>query len=293
LETFEVLNMKTFSILSLGAGVQSSVLLLLSCLGILPKLDAAIFCDTQWEPAAVYTHLWWLAEQAAAAGIPVLIGSAGDLRADMLRSMVRGTKDKEQRWVSMPLFTKDRETEHGGMIRRQCTQEYKLNVIERIIRRDILGLRKGERGPADVHVQQWIGISLDEKKRMRVSDKRWQTNQYPLIGWPEQTLEKRWTRAMCHQWFAEHYPSQMLPRSACIGCPFHSDEEWREMKEHRPDEFADACDFDYRIRTCGGMRGDVFLHASRIPLADVDFTVSNPTQQNLFATQECLGMCGV
>lgn len=32
-------------VLSLGAGVQSSVLLLMSCRGELPKLDAAVFAD--------------------------------------------------------------------------------------------------------------------------------------------------------------------------------------------------------------------------------------------------------
>ena len=36
-------------VLSLGAGVQSSTLLLMACHGEL-ELDAAIFADTQWEP---------------------------------------------------------------------------------------------------------------------------------------------------------------------------------------------------------------------------------------------------
>ena len=35
-------------VLSLGAGVQSTTVLLMSCLGELPKLDAAVFADTQW-----------------------------------------------------------------------------------------------------------------------------------------------------------------------------------------------------------------------------------------------------
>ena len=40
-------------ILSLGAGVQSTVLALMACDGTLPGLDAAIFADTGWEPPAV------------------------------------------------------------------------------------------------------------------------------------------------------------------------------------------------------------------------------------------------
>ena len=44
-------------VLSFGAGVQSTTLLLLSCDGLLPRLDHVIFADTQWEPQAVYRHL--------------------------------------------------------------------------------------------------------------------------------------------------------------------------------------------------------------------------------------------
>ena len=41
-------------VISLGAGVQSSVMALLAARGeIGPMPDAAIFADTQWEPAAV------------------------------------------------------------------------------------------------------------------------------------------------------------------------------------------------------------------------------------------------
>ena len=43
-------------LLSLGAGVQSTTLLLLAAEGRLPTPDAAIFADTGWEPAAVYTN---------------------------------------------------------------------------------------------------------------------------------------------------------------------------------------------------------------------------------------------
>ena len=47
-------------ILSLGAGVQSSVVLLMSERGELPKLDHAIFADTGDEPKSVYEYLQYL-----------------------------------------------------------------------------------------------------------------------------------------------------------------------------------------------------------------------------------------
>ena len=48
------MNEPTLRLLSLGAGVQSTALFLLACEGILlPKIDGAIFADTQWEPRHV------------------------------------------------------------------------------------------------------------------------------------------------------------------------------------------------------------------------------------------------
>src|SRR5262249_8617137 len=74
----------THRYLSLGAGVQSSAALLLAAPGDIAPFDAAIFADTGWEPAAVYTHLDRLEEFAAEAGIPIVRVSAGTLPRDAL-----------------------------------------------------------------------------------------------------------------------------------------------------------------------------------------------------------------
>lgn len=42
--------MPRLKVLSLGAGVQSTTVLLMSWAGELPPLDCAIFADTGWEP---------------------------------------------------------------------------------------------------------------------------------------------------------------------------------------------------------------------------------------------------
>jgi 3'-phosphoadenosine 5'-phosphosulfate sulfotransferase (PAPS reductase)/FAD synthetase len=58
-------------VLSLGAGVQSSVMLLMADRGLLgEKPDVAIFADTQWEPKEIYEHLEWLKTQVS---IPIRI----------------------------------------------------------------------------------------------------------------------------------------------------------------------------------------------------------------------------
>lgn len=71
-------------VLSLGAGVQSSTVFLMSCRGVLPKVDCAIFADTQWEPKEVYEHLAWLEEMGRQHGIPVHRVTAGNLRDDAI-----------------------------------------------------------------------------------------------------------------------------------------------------------------------------------------------------------------
>jgi 3'-phosphoadenosine 5'-phosphosulfate sulfotransferase (PAPS reductase)/FAD synthetase len=102
-----------FRVISLGAGVQSTALLCLSANGLLPKADYAIFADTGWEPAAVYTHLDRIEREVAEpAGIPILRVSAGNIRDDAL--------DPNHRFASMPLHILN-EDGKAGMTRRQCT----------------------------------------------------------------------------------------------------------------------------------------------------------------------------
>jgi integrase len=97
--------------LSLGAGVQSSSLILLAATGQIPSFDAAIFADTGWEPQAVYRNLDRLTGIAATAGIPVARVSTGNIRTDAL--------DPSHRFASMPLYTLGPQGQQG-MARRQC-----------------------------------------------------------------------------------------------------------------------------------------------------------------------------
>ena len=56
----EVSAMRTYDVLNLGGGVQSSRILLGACRGELPLFDAAVFADTRWEPKAVYQNIDFL-----------------------------------------------------------------------------------------------------------------------------------------------------------------------------------------------------------------------------------------
>ena len=262
-------------ILSLGAGVQSSTLALMIAHGEIPPIDVAIFADTQWEPRRVYEWLDWLTPRLP---FPVQRVTAGNLRDGILSKQ----NTTGGRFASIPWFIRNPDGS-SGMGRRQCTSEYKLKPLIREKRR-LVGLEKGQRAPRGVVLcETLIGISADEVFRMRRSDESWNVNVWPLI-------DRRMTRIDCLAWMDRHgYPRP--PKSSCLGCPYHSNAQWREIKSS-PDEWADVLEIDAAIREpVRGQRGQQFMHADRVPLADARFNGAD-TQIDMF-NNECEGMCGV
>jgi len=114
--------MTPINVLSLGAGIQSSALLLMSCDGFLPKLDHAIFADTGWEPVAVYKHLEWLKEKASAAGIPLHVVSTGNIKSDMEVSRTASgmIADSYLHRSRQPLDQVDFNETQGDMFENEC-----------------------------------------------------------------------------------------------------------------------------------------------------------------------------
>ena len=54
----------TLTVISLGGGVQSSVMALMANEGAFDRIpDCAIFADTRWEPPSIYEHLTWLKDR--------------------------------------------------------------------------------------------------------------------------------------------------------------------------------------------------------------------------------------
>jgi hypothetical protein len=259
-------------IISLGAGVQSTTLILLAMRGLLgfgTMPEGAIFADTGWEPAAVYQHLRWLQMQDR---IPVHIVSAGNIRRDAL-NMMAGTRS-----ASLP-FHLSTGQKSSGMLRRQCTNEYKIRPIRRWINRR--------------QTELWIGISTDEAHRMRDSGVKYITNRYPLI-------ELGMSRHDCAVWL-ERNGFLVPPKSSCIGCPFHDDATWRRMKDEDEASWVDAVSFDASMRHLPRIKGEVFLHRSLMPLGEVDLSNAADHGQSSFdfdirygfASQCDEGMCGV
>lgn len=270
-----------FIYLSLGAGVQSTALLVLSARGLYdcPQADIAVFADTGDEPRWVYEHLSRL---EAWSPIPIhrvqkvwVDGTVGGLSADFLRRQRTG----RGRFAAIPFFTAGRT---DGMLRRQCTKEYKIEPIQQFVRQ-YLGYKRRLR--VRHQVTALMGISVDEALRMKPSRQRWITNRYPLV-------DAGLTRRNCEQIIAaEGLPAPQ--KSSCVFCPYHSDEYWKDIKEEHPEEFARAVAFDEAIRDLKlrGVADAVYIHRSRQPLATVDFDPQRD-QVDMFVS-ECEGMCGV
>lgn len=223
-------------IISLGAGVQSSTMALMAAHGeITPMPECAIFADTGAEPQKVYEWLDWLEQQLP---FPVKRVMKGD---GLLKHVIDAVEGG--RFAGAPFFTESKNG--GGRLRRQCTREFKIEPIERFIRREILGLKHGQRAPKEVTVTQWIGISQDEIQRMKNPQNAFTAHRWPLI-------ELRMTRTDCLRWMeAKGYP--MPSKSSCTFCPYHDNALWREIKTADPQAWGQAVEIDRMIRS--GVRG--------------------------------------
>ena len=277
-----------YNFLSLGAGVQSSTIALMAKHGeITPMPDAAIFADTQAEPASVYKWLDWLEPQLP---FPVIRVTKGDMTSESL--IIKDRKDGTGRWIKslIPAFIQNKDGSKGIM-GRQCTYSYKVEQLEKASRR----LGQIKRAQKNITVTQWIGISWDEIQRIKPSRVAWSQQRWPLV-------ELRMGRRDCLKWMESHgYPKP--PRSACVYCPFHSDNEWRRLRDQEPEEFQRAIRFEKDLQAVKAkterMRGVPFLHPSCVPLDQVDFrTDIERGQLSLWLDEqsfgnECEGMCGV
>ena len=111
----------SLTVISLGGGVQSSVMALMASQGAFDAIpDCAIFADTHWEPPSLYTHLDWLAERL---GFPVYIVDNGRSLREDVKTLTNHSGNHS--FVDLPLYLKGRNGHGDGIGRRQCTEHYK------------------------------------------------------------------------------------------------------------------------------------------------------------------------
>ena len=263
-------------IISLGVGVQSTALYLMSSMGEIERYDYAIFADTGGEKTATLGYYDYLIRwQALNNGIPLYRADYKNILLDLLNQ----SNSSGNRFASTPAFTN--ESGETGMLRRQCTNEYKIAQVNKKIR-EILQLTKRQRFP---QIEIWQGITIDEAHRMKVPQEKWKVNVYPFCGYksyPDGKCEKidtpRMTRNDIMNWYAKN--NYKLPeKSSCVFCPFQSDQNWLRLKKTNPADFEMDCKVDEAIRdsTKRGNKSKIYLHDSLKPLREVNFNENQTT----------------
>ena len=269
-------------ILSLGAGVQSSALALMIEKGEVPMIDAAIFADVKGEPKAVYDWLAYLKTQITK--FPIHVVTWRNLKQDLI-----DVANGDRKIIPIPFFTID-DKGKKGMMRRQCTADYKIKPVTEKIR-ELLGLKKAEKRKKGTKVELLMGISKDEISRMKINQIKYIQNVYPLV-------EKEMRRSDCLDWMKDNGYSKP-PRSACTFCPFHSTKEWKRVKENK-EEWDEIVALEKlflknkdTIAKVTGMKNQMFLHRSCKPIDEIDFDEDDKQGDFLFGMEnECEGMCG-
>ncbi len=260
-----------FPIISLGWGAQSFALAAMSALGVLPKVAAAVHADTRFERSATYEFAkkWtpWLEEH----GIKVVT-----VRQDRHKTPVMDG------WggVFIPAFTIGEGIK--GQLRRQCTYEWKIAPIRRWLQKH----RQGRK------VELWMGITLDEVRRVRQADVKYINNRYPFLEtkfWGGTLMR----RSDVTHWLRENLGDDAVPsRSACYFCPYHSKREWRDLRDNGNGDWEKAVEFDIAIRDKRPPY-DLFISNDCVPLAELDLSTPEDHGQLSLWDDECEGMCGV
>lgn len=251
--------------------MQSTALALMSCEKALairkgwhipnpdvPVYDIVIFCDLGMDPSWVMKQ-WLFIESAC--------DSAG-IRHEMLDTDLYGHIMKnfgERRTVSVPWWTLGYDGKKSKMP-RNCTIDFKVEMISQYIRWKVLGYKKGQRlKDCDKKAHEMhMGFSKEEERRCKESPNPMFINKFPLC-----VME--WTRAEAYAYCLDVWGLD-TKASACSFCPFHQNYFFKYLKENHPDEYAAIVEVDNLLRDKNPkppMDSDLFISRSRKRLEDL------------------------
>lgn len=255
-------------IISLGWGVQSFGLAMMSALGVLPKVDVALHADTGHERAETYAlaEKWtpWLEKH----GVPVVTVRASAKTRDLCGS-----------GRTPPLFTLSIKTGKRGQLYQTCTDRWKIQPMLKWLRPQ---LEKGQ------SADKLIGITLDEVARMKRSRNKIEVLHYPFID----AFDHPWRRGDVLRWLYDN-ELEIPVKSGCYFCPWHSQKTWRDIQLSGNGDWEKALEVDRAIRNKRQQQGYLcFLTVQRKPLEECDFrSQQEHGQLTLWEEEECSGMC--
>lgn len=207
-------------VMSFGAGVQSTAVLVLSAQRKLPYrwfLFANVGEDSENPRTLAYLrrHAMPFAE-AFGLRLREVHRRLRDGTVETLVSRLQKTESS----ISIPV-----RMQNGAPGNRTCTADFKIKVIAKELK--LAGATVGRPGIVG------IGISTDEAHRANNrSTVPWEVTEYPL-------LDLRLSRRDCVRIILEAGLPEP-PKSACWFCPFHRNSEWLRLKAEEPILFNEA-----------------------------------------------------
>ena len=279
LKSSELTNIK-HRIVSYGAGTQSTAMLLMGLTNKLhAKPDFAIFADTGGEPKEVYDYLNLIKDYVKKEFDfdIIIVKPKTSIIEDLLNPRISKKTGKRYLYGNPPLHI------NGGILLRECTFHYKIDPFNKYMKSKLKIEKKNKEQEKIVEI--WMGISTDEMQRMKESTDWWSIKRYPLI-------EKELMRNDSIK-YVEKFGLPTPPRSACTFCPYHSDNDWKRLKELFPDEFQKVVELEKkmqdRIKGKSAFKDTPYFHKSCKPISEVNF---GEEQYGLF-DEECDGICGI
>ncbi|WP_298021101.1 hypothetical protein [uncultured Dysosmobacter sp.] len=252
-------------ILSCGAGMQSTALALMSCENsfakekklpipypAVPIYDLVVFCDLGLEPPWVKRQVEFIRKACESAGIPFKVLDS-PLYKDFMKNF------GERRTISIPWWTLG-EDGHKSRMPRNCTIDYKVEMISKFFRWEVLGYKKGQRlrdEDKKAH-EMHMGFSAEEARRCKESPNPMFINKFPLV-------EMGLVRADNYAYIKDVWGLETRA-SACTFCPFHKNYFFQYLKKNLPEEYRRLVEVDELLRDKNPkppMDSDLFISRSR------------------------------
>lgn len=247
--------------------MQSTALALMACENaknpdlpwpLVPVYDAVIFCDLGLEPPWVQKQVEFTRKACERAGIKFVVLDS-PLYSDFMQNF------GERRTISIPWWTLGEDGKKSKMP-RNCTIDYKVKLISKYVRWELLGYRKGQRlrnEDRKAH-EMHMGFSAEESRRCKESQNPMFVNKFPLV-------EMGLTRADNFAYIKDVWGLE-TKASACTFCPFHRNQFFAYLKEKYPEAYGRLLKVDYLLRDKNPkppMDSDLFISRSRKRIADL------------------------
>lgn len=229
---------------SCGGGRQSAGIAALIDLGRLAPPDHACMIRLEWEVGTVWPYVErYIVPALDRKGVPFSVVHRAEYATREFFGGAEGVIPL------LPVYTN--QSGSPSKLSEYCSGEWKRDVsmrwaAEQTHPTKLLPWKT-------IGVDNWVGISWDERHRRRSPRRQWIKPVYPLLD------SLPFTVTQCLAAVAEAgWPPP--PRSRCHHCPNQSDAEWAELT---PEEWESACRTDEYVRS---IDPHAYLHRSLTPL---------------------------